>query len=200
MPGGVQGDPSHFARYIRDSGYSAMAPLWCLCALTLGSSGLIWHAGSGATFMLALPVSRTRIALTRVAIAAGELYVLALVPSLTVAAATALAGGQYAWTDALAASLCLFAAGTVFFAIPFFLSSVFQSFLVAFVTMLGTALLITLAREGSPDLARFTLAPLLTARDYFNGTPIPWMGFVDTLAISAVLIALAIRNIARRDF
>jgi hypothetical protein len=94
----------------------------------------------------------------------------------------------------------LFAGGAIFFAVPFFVSSLVEQFWVPVVVMLSTAVVITVLRGLDPALAKYTLAPLLTARDYFNGGSLPWIGLVTSLAISATLIALAIRNIARRDF
>jgi ABC-type transport system involved in multi-copper enzyme maturation permease subunit len=192
----------YFVHYIRDAWFSGVSPqLWCLFAILLGSGGLVAQAQrGGALFALALPVSRVRLILTRVGVVLVELYLLALLPSLSVTVWAWAAGQRYASPDVFVVASCLFVGGALFFAIPFFLSSLFEQFWIPLVAMLSTAVVITTARQLNPELAHFTLAPLLTARDFLNGGSIPWTGLLDSAVISVALIALAVRNIARRDF
>jgi hypothetical protein len=199
---GAPPDGNQTARFMHDAWYSQGLPqLWCLFAILLGSGGLVSQASrGGALFTLSLPVSRIRLMIVRVSVVLGELYLLALLPSLSVTIWAWLFGRSYASTEVFGASFCLFVAGTLFFAMPFFVSSIFEQFWVPVVVMLSTALVISTARQLNPELARFTLAPFLTARDYLNGGSVPWIGLIDSAVVSLVLITLAVRNVVRRDF
>jgi ABC-type transport system involved in multi-copper enzyme maturation permease subunit len=196
--------PNHarYVGFVRDAWFLQGLPqLWCLFAILLANGGLVSQASrGGATFTLALPISRARIVMTRVFVAMGELYLLALLPSLALVLFSPAVHQWYGPGDALVHSLWLFAGGSIFFAVPFFLSSITSQFWVPVAVMLSTACIITVARSINPELAAYTMAPLLGARAYFNHTPLPVMALVDTVAISLALIAVAVRNIARRDF
>lgn len=180
----------------------ALPQLWCLFAILLGSGGLLSQAArGGAMFMLSLPATRTQLVVTRTTLVVLELYLLALLPSLTITLWAPLVGASYASIDVLVAAFCLVVGGTIFFAVPFFLSSLVEQPWVPVAVMLSTALVISVVRQLDPDLGRFTLAPVLTAREYFlNGGSLPWTGLVASAALSMALIALAVRNVARRDF
>jgi ABC-type transport system involved in multi-copper enzyme maturation permease subunit len=195
-------DHRRYVNFVRDAWFGQGLPqFWCLFAILLASGGLVSQATrGGALFTLALPVSRQRIVLTRVFTAMVQLYALALLPSLTLTLFSPLVHQSYNVGDAVIHSLWLFAGGSIFFALPFFISSLTSQFWVPVAVMLTTASVITTMRSLNPGLERFTLAPLLTARDYFRGDPLPWVGLIDSVAISIALIALAVRNIARRDF
>jgi hypothetical protein len=179
---------------------NGLPQLWCLFAILLGSGGLISQAGrsDGGLFTLALPITRTSIVLTRVGVVLVELYLLALLPLLLVLSPTL--GRLYLSADVFVMSLSIVAGGAVFFAIPFLLSSLFEQFWLPAATMLGLAVAITVARTIDPVLAGYTMGRLLRGGDYLGGGSLPWVGLVGSVAISAALIAVAARNIARRDF
>ena len=107
---------------------------------------------------------------------------------------------SYSATDAIVHGLFLFGGGTVFFSAAFLLSSIFESFWVPPLVMLAIAGVLTFVRAVNPALARYSVAPILSAEGHFRGTGLPWLGLLVMLAISAGFLVLAMRNIARRDF
>lgn len=193
---------STYRGFIWSQLYSQELPqLWCLFAIVLGSGGIISQAARGeGLFTLSLPVSRHRLVTVRASLALAELFILAMIPVVVLPLLSPTVQQSYSVTDALVHGLFLFGGGTVFFAVTFFLSSVFEQFWLPPLLMLVLAGVISFTRAVAPEVSRYTLAPILTARGYFFGTGLPWIGLVLALAFSAGLLMLAARNVARRDF
>ncbi len=181
--------------------HNELPQLWCLFAIVIGSGGIVSQAARGeGLFTLSLPVSRQQLVMSRVGIALAELLALAVVPAALLPLLSPIVDQSYTLTDALVHALFLFGSGTVFFSAAFLLSSWFEQFWMPALIMLAIAGLITLARAVNPDLARYTLAPILSAEGHFNGTGLPWMGLLTSLAVSAAFLVLATRNVVHRDF
>jgi len=181
--------------------HNELPQLWCLFAIVIGSGGIVSQAARGeGLFTLSLPISRQQLVTSRVGIALAELLALAVVPAALLPLLSPAVHQSYSLTDALVHALFLFGGGTVFFSATFLLSSWFEQFWMPALIMLAIAALMTLARAVDPDLARYTLAPILSAEGHFTGTGLPWTGVLTSVAISAALLLLAARNVARRDF
>jgi ABC-2 type transport system permease protein len=188
--------------YIWSQWFHQEAPqLWCLFAIVLGSGGIVSQAArGGGLFTLSLPVSRQRLVLTRAGMALGELSVLALVPALTLSLVSPAVGQGYGVGDALIHGVCLFLGGTVFYAIPFLISSLTEHVWVPPLAMIATAVVITTLRAFNPGITQLTLAPIVSAESYFRGGGLPWPGLLIAAGVSTLFIYVAVRNVARRDF
>jgi ABC-2 type transport system permease protein len=181
--------------------HNELPQLWCLFAIVIGSGGIVSQASRGeGLFSLSLPVSRQQLVMSRAGVALAELLALAVVPALLVPLLSPAVQQSYSATDAIVHGLFLFGGGTVFFSAAFVLSSIFESFWVPPLVMLAIAGVLTFARAVNPALARYSLAPILSAEGHFRGTGLPWLGLLILLAVSAGFLVLAMRNIARRDF
>lgn len=175
--------------------------LWTIFAVLLGTGGLFSSAwGGGTLFTLSLPISRARMIRVRAATGLAELLALALLPSLLVPLYSLAIGAHYSVADALIHGLCVFVAGSVFFSLAFWLSTVFgdvwRPILIAICLAVGLGALGQLV----PELSRFNVFRLMSAEGWFRGHGLPWLGLLASALTSAALLAAAERTIARRDF
>ena len=174
---------------------------WTIVAVLLGAGGLLAQASGGAAlFTLSLPVSRRRLLEVRAATALAELLVLAIVPALVVPAMAPAIGQTYSVLDALVHGACLFVAGTVFFSLTFFLSTVFSDIWRPALIALAAAYLLFFAETAAGGLAGTGFFGVMSAESYFRRGELPWPGLILSAAASAALLAAATANIARRDF
>jgi ABC-2 type transport system permease protein len=181
--------------------HNELPQLWCLFAIVIGSGGIVSQTARGeGLFTLSLPVSRRQLVLSRAGVALAELLALAVIPAALLPLLSPAVHQTYSVTDALVHALFLFGGGTIFFSAAFALASVFEQFWVPPAVMVAIASVITFARAIDPGLARYTVAPILSAEGYFRGTGLPWLGLAVMLVMSAGLLLLAVRNVARRDF
>jgi hypothetical protein len=177
-----------------------MAEMWSVFAAVLGTGGLLSQvSGGGALFTLSLPATRSRLLGIRAATGLAELLVLAVVPSLMLPLLSPLIGQSYSVTDALVHSLCMFVAGTVFFSLAFFLSTIFNDVWRPALIVLCTAFLLSLLHQFS-DLSRYSIHRVMSAEVYFRDGGLPWLGLLTSAVVSGALIYGATRNIARQDF
>jgi ABC-2 type transport system permease protein len=175
--------------------------LWTIFAVLLGTGGLLSQAsGGGALFTLSLPVSRRDLLTVRAAAGLGELLVLALVPSLIIPMLSPAVGQSYSVVTALVHGLCLFVAGTVFFSLAFFLSTVFGDIWRPLLLALCAAAVLALADLFVDGLSRYSVIGAMTGERYFRGGGLPWPGLIVSAALSAAMLYGAVANLARRDF
>jgi ABC-2 type transport system permease protein len=189
---------STFKGYIWSQWFLKNLPqTWTLFAALLGAGGLLSqsHRGEGL-FMLSLPVSRARIAAVRAATCLGELFVIALVPSLLIPILAPGVGHSYGLADTLVHAVCLFAAGTVFFSLSFLLSTVFADVWRPFLIVACLGLL----EQTIRDYAKVGVFRLMSAESYFRGDGIPWLGILGAVAVSAAMLYAAAKQIERLDF
>jgi len=174
---------------------------WTLFAVLLGTGGLVSQAvRGGALFTLSLPVSRGRLVAVRAAVGLAELVVLAVVPSLLIAALSPAVGQRYGIADAAVHSACLFVAGTVFFSLTSLLSTAFNDIWRPPLIVLFLAVVLGVSEQLVRDAARFSVFSVMSAERYLRGEGVPWLGLVASAAVSVALLYGAIRNIARQDF
>ena len=174
---------------------------WTIFAVVLGSGGLLSQSSrGGALFTLSLPVSRQALVGTRAATVLTELFVLSLAPSLLLPLLSPAIGQHYALGDAVIHSLCLFAAGTVFFSLSFLLSTVFSDVWRPLLIALVAAGVLGLAEQLSRDAARYGIFHVMTAESYFRGQGLPWAGLIVSVSLSGAMLYAAVVNVARHDF
>jgi ABC-2 type transport system permease protein len=170
-------------------------------AVVLGTGGLLAQATrGGALFTLALPVSRRRLTTVRAATGLGELLVLALVPSLLFPLLSPTVAERYAIGDALVHALCMFGAGTVFFALAFFLSTIFSDLWRPALIALCAAACLSFVETVLGGRWGHGIFGIMTAEQYFRAGEIPWLGLLVCAGLSAAMFYAALRNIATHDF
>jgi hypothetical protein len=176
------------------------AQLATLFAVILGTGGLLPQTSGGASlFTLSMPVSRERLVGVRAATGLMQWFVLAFVPSLAIPLLSPAIGESYTVSDALAHSLFLFVAGTVFFAIALTLSTVFGDIWRPLTITLCLAIFIDVLEDFAhvPGIGIFRL---MTGEDYFRHGAIPWLGLLASAVASTAMLWAAATNLTRRDF
>ena len=178
-----------------------VAQWWTLFAVMLGTGGLLSQASrGGALYTLSMPVTRARLLGVRATTALGELFVLAVVPSLVLPALSPLVGQTYSIGDTLVHGVCLFIAGSVFFSLAFLLSTVFSDVWRPAVIAICAAVGLTLVARGFQDVLPSSIFRVMAGESYFRGDGVPWIGLIIRIATSAGLLYGAVRNVARKDF
>ena len=178
-----------------------MTNMLSLFAVLLGTGGLLSQAsGGGALFTLSLPATRNRLLAVRAATGLAELLVLAFVPPLLLPLLSPAVGQSYAVADALVHATCLFVAGTVLFSLAFLLSTVFSDVWRPALVAGCASALVGLSEPFFRGLSRYSLFGIMTGEIYFRGGGVPWLGLLASTAVSAAMLYVATKNIARQDF
>jgi ABC-type transport system involved in multi-copper enzyme maturation permease subunit len=178
-----------------------MTQQWTLFAVLLGTGGLLAQSsGGGALFTLSLPATRDRIVGVRAATGLAELLALALAPALLLPVLSPAVGQSYSLVDALMHALFIFIAGSMFFSLAFFLSSVFSDVWRPVLLVACVAMPLAFFEEVIDGFSRYSVFGLMSGEQYFQGEGVPWLGLILSVVVSAVLLSAATRNIARQDF
>ena len=178
-----------------------MPQQWVLFAALLGTGGLLpQSSGGGGLFTLSLPVSRNRLLGARAATGLAELLALAVVPSLLLPLLSPAIGQHYGIGDAVIHGVCLFIAGSMFFSIALWLSTVFGDVWRPWLIVCCAAVVLALLELVSHDLSRLSVFRVMSAEVYFRGGGLPWLGLLASASVSAAVLYAAARNFARRDF
>jgi hypothetical protein len=169
-----------------------------LFSILLGTAGLMSES-HGVLFTLSLPVSRSRLLAVRALSGLGALFVLALFPSLLIPMLAPAIGESYSLPSVFVHGVCAFVAASVFFTFALLLSTVFNDIWRPLLIALGIAILSGLIEPlfHSPGIGFFRV---MSGEMWFRSGQLPWGGLLASAAVSAVLYALAARNLARRDF
>jgi len=175
--------------------------MWCLFAMLLGAGGIVSQAmRGGGLYTLSLPVSRQQIVAARAGVALLELLALAAVPAVIVTLLSPAVDQSYSLADGLVHAALLFGGGAVFFSFTFLMSSIFTDIWRPPAIMAALFFIIATIRMLSPGFTRFTLAPVITGASYFATGDVPWTALMLSVLTSTVLLFLAGRIVARRDF
>ncbi|MBI3494159.1 MAG: hypothetical protein HY047_20625 [Acidobacteria bacterium] len=178
-----------------------LTQMWTLFAVLLGSGGLLSQtSGSAALFTLSLPASRNRVVGVRAATGLAELLVLAFVPSLLIPLLSPAIGQSYGIGDTLVHGACLFIAGAVFFSLAFLLSTVFSDVWRPLLIACAVAVVLGFAEQAVRELSPYGIFRVMSGEVYFRSGELPWLGLLASAAVSASLLYVAARNIARQDF
>jgi hypothetical protein len=169
--------------------------LLTLMAALLGSGSPLVKGGSGALFSLALPVSRGRWIGTRAGTGAGELFMLALAPSLAFTALAPVVGERFAASEALVYGVSAFAGASLFLGLAVFLSTLFNDvwrpLLLTCVGALAIGLIVP------HDLGLFRA---MGGETYFFESTLAWPTLLVSIVLATGLVYAAAANVARRDF
>jgi hypothetical protein len=169
-----------------------------LLAVLLGSGGLL--SGGSALFTMSLPVPRRRVLGSRAAVALGELFVLAFVPTLAIALLSPSIGQHYSLVDAVVHSACAFVGAAVFLFAALLLSTEFPDLWRPLLITCVAAVALALVGRVAPTLARVDMFGAIVAEPYFRSGTLPWPALVVSVVASAVLFRAATINFARQEF
>lgn len=167
-----------------------------LFAALLGTAGLLSNSG-GALYTLSLPLSRRRLLGVRAATGLAELFVLAIAPSLLIPLLAPTVGASYGIGDALIHGLCAFVAASLFFALAFLLSTVFDDPWRPLLIALAVAFLFLVVDQIS---SAFSVFRVMSGETWFRSGRLPWGGLLATASLSVLLCGSAVVNFARRDY
>jgi ABC-type transport system involved in multi-copper enzyme maturation permease subunit len=175
--------------------------MWTLFAVILGSGSVAAYGlGSGTLFTLSLPVSRTALVWARAVIGLAEIFALAIVPALLVSVLSPAIGESYSAGAAIVHALCLAIGGAVFFALAVLLSTAFTDIWRPLLIALAVTAVIGLCESALARVSPYGLFRMMSGESFFRTGRIPWMGLVASAAATALMLAGAARNFARRDF
>jgi ABC-type transport system involved in multi-copper enzyme maturation permease subunit len=183
-----------------------LAFAWTVAVILLMMGGLMQEKAIGTSaFTLALPVSRFRLMLVRVAVGVIEAALLAIVPWIGLLSLT---GGGFRAPFASQAAFHVFfllCGGALFFAIAFLVSSIVESQYTAPAITIGTCSLVVYTLRGE-KFAPFNPWVFMVGSRYFgwhtgilNPKGSLWHAAIFFIA-SALLIFFSIKAIERRDF
>jgi ABC-type transport system involved in multi-copper enzyme maturation permease subunit len=178
----------------------SMRETWTIFAVLIGTGGLLTQTSGGAAlFTLSLPVTRQRLVLVRAGTGLSELLAMAIAAALVVPLLSSVVGETYGFGDALLHGLCLAIAGSVFFSLATFLSTVFTDVWRPAIIALVVAYSLYFV-EAAPSPVRIGITGVMTAERYFRTGDLPVVGLLICAAASAALLYAASLNVARRDF
>jgi ABC-2 type transport system permease protein len=170
--------------------------LWTLFAILIGAGGLLARStGDGALFALTLPASRRQLLGSRLAVGLAELAALALVPSLLIPLMSPAIGERYPVADVLVHGICLTIAGSAWFVLAVFLSTMFRD-LWRPMLIAGSLAVITALVELASGVGPFHV---MNAASYFRSGQLPWAALLTMAAVTGALAYAADRTYERQD-
>ena len=176
---------------------TTMLLFWPVFVIALTGTG--FEAAGGREYLLSLPLTRRRIALTRLAVVFTQISAFTILPSLLLCAMAPLRGQHYPVEDALVHSLILLVSGLSLFGLTMFLRVVMND--VAAYTVAGALVVICLLFTFIvKDLTPYSILRVMNGADYFFDHGIPWTGLTLSAGVGCAFIAASIRLIEHRDF
>jgi ABC-type transport system involved in multi-copper enzyme maturation permease subunit len=155
--------------------------------LVMGLAGTGFESASGREYLLSLPVTRRRIAWTRLGLAAAQIATFTLVPTLLLCAMAPLVGQRYPIGDALAHCLILMVAGLGLFGLTLFLRVVMGT-VQAYVVSAALVFLCALFTFAAKGFIPYSLFRLMNGGDYFFEHHVPLTGLAASAIVGCVLI------------
>jgi hypothetical protein len=176
---------------------TSMLLAWPVFAAALAGTG--FEASSGREYLLSLPVTRGRIAWTRLALGGGEIVALTIVTSLVVCAMAPLVGQRLPVADAIAHSIILSVGGFGLFGLVVFLRTT-ASDLGAYLAIAGVIVIWGGITFFAKDLTPYSLFRVMNGADYFFYRRVPWTALGLSAAVGSALVYASVRIVERRDF
>jgi ABC-2 type transport system permease protein len=179
--------------------------IWADFAVILGAASLMtacsWMPSQSAAglFTFSLPVSRRKVLLSQAAVGFGEMFLIALIPSLFLPLVARFQGQWFSWSDALIYALLLTFSGTVFFFFSFLLTMILGNWLAAFVIAEAALIALFLPFLHFRTRPWWNILGVMAGESYFYHGQIPWLGLAVSLILSAVFMFAAILIYERRD-
>jgi len=171
--------------------------------VTLVATSCPWMAGgSGAAglFTFSLPVSRRRVLLTHAALVAVEMVLVTLAPSLMFPIVSRLIGGEVSFGSTVVHALLFSLGGMVFPAFSFLLMAVFNNQWKALTIGIAVVFAMFFPVRIAEEFPWWNVYHVMSGETYFRYGKIPWLGLLASLAVSALMMFVAVRIYERRDF
>jgi ABC-2 type transport system permease protein len=186
--------------------YQSLSVLWVLAVTLLMMGGLVREKASGAaSFTLALPVSRSRLTWTRIAMGFFEAAALGVLPLATIFVLACVVGRPLAIAEVGPYLLSLFGAGAGFFGIAVLAASLVEGEYTPPLIAYGSAVALAIV-FGDPKLRAFDPWRLLMATDRIDKStftltgPVPWVQILAIWIIAATLLLASTKLVERREF
>ncbi len=179
--------------------------VWADFAVLMGAVCLMtscpWLPSQGAArlFTHSLPISRRKVLLSQAAVAFGEMFLVALIPSLLLPIIARLNGQWFSWKDALIYTLLTIFGGAVCFFFSFLLTAILGNWIAAFVVVEAVFFALFLSFLSLGTRPWWNILGVMAGESYFYHGQIPWPGLLVSLILSAVFIFTAVRIYERRD-
>jgi ABC-2 type transport system permease protein len=199
---------SRSARELLFRAHQGLVALFPIAAILLGMGGLLRErAANVSSFTLALPISRTRLVLSRIGVGVLETVILALAPWFTMLGILYFYLGQpvsfaYAWSLLLA----LLGGGLLIFAMAVLVSSVIEGEYTAPVVAFGLFVINIFVTVLIERLRPLNLLLFMRLQDYVDRQtwtivhPLPWIGITSAFCGTVLLFAASITVIERQNF
>jgi ABC-2 family transporter protein len=176
---------------------TTMLLIWPVFAIRLAGTGL--EESAGREYLLSLPATRRRIAVSRLTVSAAQIAAITIVPSLLVCAIAPLRGQRYPVSDALMHSAILMVGSFGLFGLTMLLRVITRD-AAAYVAMGGLVFLVWLFTFLVQGFTPYSIVRVMNGADYFFNHQIPWTGLAVSATIGCALIWLSMRIVERRDF
>lgn len=193
-----------FNQYVWKEYFTRVSLGWTLGTLLLAAGGLVREGALGTSlFTLSLPVSRRRWLATRALVALGQSFVLSLVPAAVIPAVASAIGRSYSPWAALKFSVLLFLTGLAAFAVGILGATLIRGDYAAVLLGFGYVFLAGMAANAIAPHGAY--AEYVTGRQHMDAAwqltkGWPWWAIFGNIGGGAVLIAVAVWRLERRDF
>jgi hypothetical protein len=178
---------------------------WPYVAVVLGVACLrsactrVPFQAAAGLFTFSLPVSRRKVMLSQAAVGIGEMFLLALFPSLFLPIMAQIHGQWFSWHDVLLYSLLITLGGMVFFCSAFLLMVIIGNRIVVMVLLEAVVFAFLLPFQPFKTRQWWNILGIMSGESYFYHRQIPWLGLLISMTLSAVFIYSAVRVVERRD-
>jgi hypothetical protein len=177
---------------------TTMLLFWPVYAIAMAGSDL--ERAAGRDYLLSLPVTRRRIALTRTTVALAQIAAVTVLPSLLLSAMAPLRGQYYPLQDVLAHSAILLVGGFGLFGLTMFLRTTLDNDAAAFFAAGGLVVLGLLFTFVVREVTPYSIFRVMNGADYFFHQRVPWMGLALSAGIGSLLVLASLIVIERRDY
>jgi ABC-2 type transport system permease protein len=192
--------------HVLHTGHAFLAAMWAAAVLILMMGGLLRERAVGtASFTLALPVSRMNLMRARILVGLLESSALAVVPWTAMFLASNTFGLPTAVSQAWFHVLLLAGGGVVFFAVALLVSSLVEGEYTAPAVSFGI-LFVDVIASDKKAFRGYNPWNFMLGTEYFDRRsellvgPTPWAHVLANVLVAALLTAIAIRSIQRKDF
>ena len=176
---------------------TTMILFWPVYAIALAGTG--FEPAGGREYLLSLPVTRRRMALTRLSVVVGQITAFTILPTLLLCAMEPLVGQRYPVGDALVQCLILLIGGSGLFGLAMFLRVVMAD--VAAYTAVGALVVLcamfTFVAKG---FTPYSIFRVMNGADYFFNHHVPWVGLALSAGLGCTLVWLSVGIVERRDY
>ncbi len=187
-------------------GHGLIAAMWVAAVMFLMMGGLLREKAMGtSSFTLSLPVGKTRLMEVRILLGLCQAMVLAAIPWGAMFLVSGVTGKATSIYQAAFHVVLLAGGGLVFFAVALLVSSLVEGEYTAPAVSFGILFADVIALDDR-RFSAFSPWGFMVGSEYFDRRtnllvgPIPWLHVTASVLLAALMTAIAIRVIQRREF